>query len=957
MVKEESKIKKPAVKKIVKKSELTGKSAEQVKQGMTIFERFAGSSPLGLYIVQDGKFRFVNARFEEILGFSKEELLGTESLSYVHPDDRDGVRANAVKALKNGSNKEYHPYEYRIVSKSGEYRWVMETVAPIEYEGKRAALGNFMDITDSKWAAEKLRENDRRLKEAQTLGRIANYEVDYVTQEVIWSDEMYELFERDKKLPPPTTEEISGYFSPEDYAKFAGIRRIAVEEGKEAHGDVTARLPSGKTPVFFISLRPFKDDKGQLIKSFGIIQDITERKRAEEQVKLQADLLDSAIDAIYVNDIEGKIIYVNKAASLTYGYTREELQNMSIQNLDTPASFRLRHEELLNKGESAFETTWLHKNGSAIPVEVRSRLTEWGGRKLVLSIARDISRRQKAEQRVRDSEEKYRTLFEQSRDAIFITSKAGRFIDINRSMLDLYGYTREEMLALNVSQLHANPADRVRFQQDMEKNGSVRDWDAKNIKKDGTLIDCQLTAVAQRDNEGNVVGYQGTIRDITRRKEMQAALQKAKETAEAATQAKSEFLAHMSHEIRTPMNAITGLSHLALKTDLSPKQRDYLNKIQSSANALMGIINDILDLSKIEAGKLEIERVNFNLDQVLNNVSSMFSVKTQEKGLLLDFRIAPHVPLELIGDPLRLGQVLINILGNAVKFTASGEIRVSTEVVAKETDNVTLMFSVRDTGIGMTEEQRAKLFQPFTQADNSTTRKYGGTGLGLTISKQLVERMGGKIGVESKPNVGSTFTFTVVLGIQRETQAQKKVVPAFLHGLKVLVADDSKETTEIMKNMLTEMSFEVAVVDSGRTALSELANPARSYDLVLLDWRMPDMDGFETARRIRSQISLPKIPKIFMVTAYGREEAMYQAKEMGFDAFLVKPVSRSILFDTIIEVFSRGKGQLPVASTQAVEIENLVGARVLVVEDNESKWLRNFWKGSGWWWKLPVTVK
>jgi PAS domain S-box-containing protein len=691
-VKEESKIKKPAVKKIVKQSQRTGKSAEKVKQGMTVFEGYASSSPIGLYIVQDGKFRFVNARFEEILGFSKEELLGTESLSYVHPEDRDGVRANAVRVLKNGSNKEYHPYEYRIVSKSGEYRWIMETVAPIEYEGKRAALGNFMDITESKRAEEKLRENDRLLKEAQSLGKIGNGEYDLATQQATWSDEMYRLFERDKTLGPPDNRDLA---NPEGNKAFTEALQFAIGQGQEGHTDLSVHLPSGKTAFFSLSIRPVKDEKGQLVKLFTVAQDITERKKVEE------------------------------------------------------------------------------------------------------------------------------------------------------------------------------------------------------------------------------------------------ALQKAKETAEAATQAKSEFLAHMSHEIRTPMNAIVGLSHLALKTDLSPKQRDYLNKIQSSANALMGIINDILDLSKIEAGKLEIERTNFNMDQMVENVASMFSARVQEKGLSLNFRIAPDVPLALIGDPLRLGQVLINLLGNAVKFTESGEIRVSAELVAKETDNVTLVFSVRDTGIGMTEEQQARLFQSFTQADSSTTRKYGGTGLGLIISKQLVERMGGKIGVQSTPGMGSTFTFTAILGIQAETPSQKKVVPVALRGLKVLVVDDSPEATTIMRNMLTEMSFEVTIVNSGRAALSELADPARNYGLVLLDWRMPDMDGFETVRRIKSQIHLPKMPKIFMITAYGREEAMYQAKELGLDAFLVKPVSHSILFDSIMEAFGVGKGQSPMATPQAMEVEHLIGARVLVVDDNE----------------------
>ncbi len=931
---EEEKQKRPVVKKAVIKVSRTAKTFSPVKGAITAFEGYANSSPIGLYIVQDGKFRFVNARFEEILGINKDRILGTKSLGYVYPADRGSVRVNAIRVLKEGDKAQYHPYEYRIIRKSGEYRWVMETVAPIEYEGKRAALGNCMDITDTKQAEESLRENEQRLKDSQSLGKIAHWELMEATGTAIWSEQMYKLFERDETLPAPGPAEIAGYFSPEEYAKFEQIRITSEKESKEAHADVTAILPSGKTPIFFISMRPVFDENGKRIKSFGIIQDITERKIIEEQLKLHADLLDSAVDAAYAADGDGNIFYVNEAAVKLFGFPREKMLKMTLPELDTPGSAVIRRDELMQTGQLSFETIVKKKDGSNIPVEIRTRMTEHDKRKVVLTFARDITRRKAAERQLRESEEKFREMFEQSKDAIFMTSQEGKFFDVNESSLELFGFTKDEMLDMTVFQLFVDSADRGRFTQDVEANGSVKGWEVKMRKKDGSEVYCLLTAVMLKDNQGNFIGYQGIIRDITQRKQMEIDLEKAKEAAEAATQAKSEFLAHMSHEIRTPMNAITGLSHLALKTELTPKQIDYLGKIQSSANSLMGIINDILDLSKIEAGKLEIERTNFNLDQVLNNVAGMFSLKAQEKGLALNFRVDPRVPLALIGDPLRLGQVLINLMGNAFKFTAAGEIRVSADVVNRDKDNITLAFSVKDTGIGMTGEQQAKLFQPFTQADGSTTRKYGGTGLGLTISKQLVERMGGKIGVESKTDVGSNFTFTVVLGLQEETQVNK-IVPEFLRGIRVLVADDSKETIEILKNMLTEMSFTVEVVDSGRGVLNELSNPEHNYDLVLLDWRMPDMDGFETARRIRSQISLPKLPKIFMVTAYGREEAMYQAKEMGLDAFLVKPVSRSILFDTIIEVFSQRKDVLSVQGKQAAEVEHLVGAKVLVVEDNE----------------------
>jgi two-component system, sensor histidine kinase and response regulator len=439
-----------------------------------------------------------------------------------------------------------------------------------------------------------------------------------------------------------------------------------------------------------------------------------------------------------------------------------------------------------------------------------------------------------------------------------------------------------------------------------------------------------------KDQNGKPKDMFGVTQDITEFKLLEMQLLGARQQAEEATAAKSMFLANMSHEIRTPMNAIIGMTHLALKTDLTPKQRDYLSKVRIAAGALLGIINDILDFSKIEAGKLDIENADFRFEDVLENLSTVVGQKANDKGLEFLIAAQPDIPTNLVGDPLRLGQILINLVNNAVKFTERGEVLVSAVVEERTSSRVTLKISVRDTGIGMTPEQSARLFQAFTQADTSTTRKFGGTGLGLSISKRLVEMMGGSIWVESAPGVGSVFHFTASFGIGSAGPERKRLVPD-LAGIRVLIVDDNAQAREILTDTVRGFALRADAVSSGADAIRELAaaDAQDPYALVLMDWHMPGMDGLEASRIIKRAGRLRNVPRIVMITAFGREEVRAEAEQIGIEGYLLKPVNSSLLYDTLMNLFGEADLAGGRISRDEAHVHDASGLRILLVEDND----------------------
>ena len=540
------------------------------------------------------------------------------------------------------------------------------------------------------------------------------------------------------------------------------------------------------------------------------------------------------------------------------------------------------------------------------------------------------------------SEQLFRSIFENAQIGISFFRVDGREFSCNRALQEMLGYTEEELGRLEQWDTIVHPDERAsgaaRFAALLQGKREQDEWEQRFIRRDGRIVVGNGRFSLLRDEAGKPQCVVGLNEDVTERRQAEAELLTAKQAAEAATRAKGDFLANMSHEIRTPMNAIIGMTHLALKTELTPKQEDYLSKIKAAADALLGIINDILDFSKIEAGKLDMEKTDFRLEDVLQNLSSVVSQKAHDKNLEFLIAAQDNLPATLVGDPLRLGQVLINLVNNAVKFTERGEVAVRVTMEERASDRVKLKFSVRDTGIGMTPEQAACLFQAFSQADTSTTRKYGGTGLGLSISKRLVEMMGGNIWVKSEFGQGSTFSFNSWFGVRSAVIEQKGLIPG-LAGIRALVVDDNALAREILTDALRRFTIRTECASSSDDALRELAvaDSQDPYQLVLIDWQMPGTGGLETSRIIKRGSHLKNVPKIVMITAFGREDIRVQAEEIAIEGFLQKPVSPSVLYATLMSLFGvAGEGSSPLAvSKRDIRSHLANGIRVLLVEDNE----------------------
>ncbi|MBI3307540.1 MAG: PAS domain S-box protein [Candidatus Omnitrophica bacterium] len=676
-------------------------------------------------------------------------------------------------------------------------------------------------------------------------------------------------------------------------------------------------------------------------------QTVEALKQSEEKFRL---VFENSAVAITVANEKEQIISWNPLTEKLFGMTKQDLHLKPLQSFYPPEEWqRIRSMKIREKGlQSHLETRMVKKDGEFIDVDVSISVLKDSGGNVTgsIGIIRNVTERKKAEKALRDSEEKFRTVFENSAVAITVADAEEKIVSWNPFTEVLLGMKREDLQYKLIRSFYPPEEWHKMRSMKLRETGKIAHLDTKVIKKNGDLLDVKVSITVLKDEKGNVTGSIGILRDITQRKKSEKALQEAKEAALKLAKVKSQFLANMSHEIRTPMNGVIGMVELLEDTDMNSEQRDYLHTLKTSAESLLLLINDILDSSKIEAGMLCLEKIPFDLRENLMDTIGTLVLRAHTKGLELTCQIMPNVPERVLGDPGRLRQIVVNLVGNAIKFTEYGEVVVRVEGQFEPDEKETaLHFSVTDTGIGIAKEKLKSIFTPFTQADNSTTRKYGGTGLGLSISHQLVKLMGGNLWVESPatlPHIhgggmGSTFHFDIRLGVIETEEAE--VNPRFvsLSGLEVLIIDDNVTNARVLKEMIAGWKMKPTVAHNASEAMS-LLNQGKSsgipFDFAIIDSYMPETDGFELVRQIMAQPEFNKL-KIIMMTYIGSRGDAEKCRKFGIPAYLTKPVHQSQLLDTLMTLLTPNAAIDSVALITKHSIkESKKHLRILLAEDN-----------------------
>jgi len=668
--------------------------------------------------------------------------------------------------------------------------------------------------------------------------------------------------------------------------------------------------PDGTITWINLTVTPIEVSDKSSPRHIAIIEDITQRKLQEQLILNESEknkvLLNAASDGIHILDEQGYVVDFSASFADILGYSVEETARLNVVDWDTqiPAEQLPVMIKQLLKHPAVFETRHRRKDGSVIDVEINAKGIELSDKCYLYASSRDITERKILFKQIA----LYEAIVRSSEDAIISKSLDGIITSWNKGAEVIFGYTAEEMIGSCMLRLFPQDKlceycfDKVLYYKQLFTHQATH-----RLRKDGVIIEVSISVSPIYDEADQVMGISKIVRDITHQKQLERELIKAKLTAEAASKSKGEFLANMSHEIRTPMNAILGLTRLASETELTPKQQNYLSKIQGASQSLLNILNDILDISKIESGRLDIECIEFEIVSVLQSVIDLFIVSAENKGLEIFLDIAPEVPLTALGDPLRIRQVLCNLLSNAIKFTTTGYIQIHIDRVENHADSSLLRFSVQDTGMGIDAAGIERLFQPFSQADNSITRKFGGTGLGLVISKQLVQLMDGDFEMTSEPGQGTTFSFTIRCGKGQPYNWLED--SEHLKELRVLVVDDQEKSCTLLKKTLVSWQVFAETALSAELGLQKIDAAEQAgtpFGLLLVDWQMQGMNGLEFVKVLerKSQNTLQKMPVIMMVTDAGKEalQKLTAEQPVSINAILTKPVEASNLLNNILHV-------------------------------------------------------